>query len=331
MYLDFNYLMSFDALFTLVNAERGVGKTYGFKKHAINNFIKNRKKFVYVRRFESELQEINTFFDDILLKERRLQEHEFKVKDNRFLMDGAEIGFYLPLTKAQQFKSMPFVDYDLILFDEYIIDDNTHHYIANEINIFYNLCETIFRMNDFKAFLFGNSANLLNPYNIHFDFFDLPYSKNHLWNKKLDAVYIYAQNKAYQDYKSHTRFGRAVKSTNYGKFAIENKFYGDNADMVEKKKDCFYFCSIKLKEATLHFYKSNRLNRLYASSKKLNYDNIKLYSFYADDYSFDVTITRSIKTNYHLKNILFAIRDSKLYYDDIKAKRLFKPYLKFFI
>lgn len=331
IYLDFNYLLSFNALFTLCSGERGVGKTYGFKDYAITDYLKNGQKFVYVRRYDSEFDNITTFFDDIQLKQERLKDKVFKVKDNRFIMNEEEIGFYIPLSTAQQYKSMPFIQTNKLLFDEYIIDDNKHFYMKNEIHIFYNLCETIFRTRDFRAFLFGNSSNLINPYNLHFDFVNLPYNKNFSWNKELDAVFVYSQNEKYQEYKANTRFGRAVAKTSYGAFANKNKFIDVNMDMVEKKTDCYYFCTLKIKDTLLHFFMGNKYDKLYCSSKKLESEFTKTYSLYAEDSNINVYVTKNIKSNYHLKNIRFALQRGYLYYDDVKAKRLFKPYLNLFI
>ena len=42
IFLDFNKILSYGSLVTVVIAERGVGKTYGAKKHCINHYIKKR-------------------------------------------------------------------------------------------------------------------------------------------------------------------------------------------------------------------------------------------------------------------------------------------------
>lgn len=332
IHLDFNWCLSLDALFTLINGERGVGKTYGFKKWAIGDFIKNGNKFVYTRRYDSEFKKIGSFFNDICNDtDLKISGCDLAVRDGNFLIDGNVAGYYIPLTKAQQYKSTPFERTDKILLDEYIIDDATHHYIKDEVNIFYNLCETIFRMRDFKAFLFANSSNMLNPYNVHFNFMSLPYGKSFCRNKELDAVYIYTKNKKYQETKSNTRFGRAVANTDYGDFANKNIFADTDISMVRRKTDCFYFCTLCIDNADLHFYMSNDYNCMYCSIKKQENVYFRKYTISPEKAGDGVFFIKSIGGNYHLKRIKTAVQHGALYYDDLTSKRYMQKILKNFI
>lgn len=56
MYWDINKSLSYNALFNFIIGARGVGKSYGAKKLAIQNFLKKGKQFVYVRRYKEELK-----------------------------------------------------------------------------------------------------------------------------------------------------------------------------------------------------------------------------------------------------------------------------------
>jgi len=329
MYLDFNYILSLDSLFTLVTGARGVGKTYGFKKWAVNDFLKKKKQFIYIRRYETEFDKISTFFDDMTAE---FKDVEFIVKNNKFYINGEIAGFYFPLSKAQQYKSMPFPEADKLLLDEYIIDDNLHHYIKDEINIFYNVCETVFRTRDFKAFMFANSSTLLNPYNIHFNLTYLPYGKNFVRNKDLDCVYVHLQNAEYEEYKNNTRFGKAVKNTDYGKFAINNIVKDDiNRERIEAKTDCIYFCTLKGLKKDLYFYIKNDRSKIYCSDKGSE-ENYRIYSFYGENLSENVLVTKNINTNYHLKAIKLSVQHGFLYFTSPKAKAIFNSdYIHLFI
>lgn len=61
LYYDFGLTLSKNALINFILSHRGVGKTFGFKKYAINDFLKTGKQFMYVRRFKSELKTIHSF------------------------------------------------------------------------------------------------------------------------------------------------------------------------------------------------------------------------------------------------------------------------------
>lgn len=39
----------------LLFGERGVGKSYAFKKYEVKHFLKTNKQFVYIRRYKQEL------------------------------------------------------------------------------------------------------------------------------------------------------------------------------------------------------------------------------------------------------------------------------------
>lgn len=110
---------------------RGVGKSYGFKKWCLDDFIKNGKQFMWVRRYKTELKKIkdgkNTiFYDDI----RHLYpNHKIDIKGNdnggSFIIDGKVAGYYLALSVSTSYKSVPFPNVDKLVFDEFLIDKTT--------------------------------------------------------------------------------------------------------------------------------------------------------------------------------------------------------------
>ena len=55
MWWDLKNTLSYNALFNFVVGSRGCGKTYGFKKWAAEDFIKNGNQFIYIRRYKTEM------------------------------------------------------------------------------------------------------------------------------------------------------------------------------------------------------------------------------------------------------------------------------------
>ena len=51
-------------IFNIVG-QGGVGKTYSVKKFVLLDFLQNGKKFIYVRRWTTEIQTLDTVFLDI--------------------------------------------------------------------------------------------------------------------------------------------------------------------------------------------------------------------------------------------------------------------------
>lgn len=54
IFYDGKRTLTHNCLFNFVVGSRGAGKTFWFKKWAIEDFIKNENQFVYVRRYAKE-------------------------------------------------------------------------------------------------------------------------------------------------------------------------------------------------------------------------------------------------------------------------------------
>ena len=68
IFTDVTRVLTYNAILNIVIGERGVGKSYSSKKYVIKHFLKTRKKFVYLRRYKTELKEsVPKFFDDLIL------------------------------------------------------------------------------------------------------------------------------------------------------------------------------------------------------------------------------------------------------------------------
>ena len=160
MYWDINKTLSYNCLFNFIIGNRGGGKTYGFKKRAIDNFLKRGSQFVYVRRYDTEFDHIDTFFDDIA---EAYEELEFKVKDGKFFINDEIAGWYIALTKAILLKSVPFPGVTLIGFDEFIIETGVYHYLKNEVRLFLDLYSSIARDRDVIVFFMANAITITNP------------------------------------------------------------------------------------------------------------------------------------------------------------------------
>ena len=85
------------------------GKSYGAKKFGIEQFLKKRSQFLYLRRYDNELKEIfektksqKDFFDDI---KEVFKDHKLEAKNRKFYIDDECFGFAKRMTEAQDLKS----------------------------------------------------------------------------------------------------------------------------------------------------------------------------------------------------------------------------------
>ena len=163
MWYDVNKTLSYNCLFNFVVGPRGVGKTYSCKRRVIKDFITKGQQFIYLRRYETEIKssQIDLFFDDI---QHEFQDHALAVKKKCFYIDGKLAGWALPLSRASQFKSVPFPYVTKILFDEFIIDQGLIRYLPDEVQTFNEMYSTIARLRDVTVLFLSNAITFTNPY-----------------------------------------------------------------------------------------------------------------------------------------------------------------------
>lgn len=230
MWYDVNKTLSYNCLFNFVVGPRGVGKTYSCKRRVIKDFITKGQQFIYLRRYETEIKssQIDLFFDDI---QHEFQDHALAVKKKCFYIDGKLAGWALPLSRASQFKSVPFPYVTKILFDEFIIDQGLIRYLPDEVQTFNEMYSTIARLRDVTVLFLSNAITFTNPY---FLYYDLSLQKGQKILRKNDILLELVDSPAYTEKAKSTRFGKIIAETEYGKYAMENEFLRDTASFIEK-------------------------------------------------------------------------------------------------
>lgn len=208
----------------------------------INNFLKKGKQFAYIRRYKAELSKAVPQFFEAIKNSDEFEDHIFSAKNNKFYIDGEVAGFAMTLSTAQDLKSSNFSNVNLIIFDEFIIEEGQKkYYLNNEVLIFLNLLETIGRMRDFKVFMLANPANIYtNPYFLYFDL-SLPFNNDIKLFKDNLILLQYMCNEEYRIEKKKTKFGKLVAGTSFEDYAINNKSLNENKNFIEKKSR---FCKI---------------------------------------------------------------------------------------
>ena len=167
----------------ICTTNRTGGKTTYFGRLLVNRFIKQKKKFALLYRFNYELDDIaDKFFKDLkglffneynLSSKRRAKGiyHElylYKGNDEE-LADSC--GYALSLNSADQLKkySHLFSDVDAILFDEF--QSETNHYCSDEIRKFLSVHTSIARgqgeqVRYVPVYMLSNQVSIINPYYI---------------------------------------------------------------------------------------------------------------------------------------------------------------------
>lgn len=317
-YYDFDKALSYGCLINMIITNRGFGKTYGFKMWAIRDFLKTGAQFFSLRRYDEELKITkDLFFADV---KKEFPDHDFKCDGYEYYIDGEPAGMCWSLSKASSLKSAPFPDINKLLYDEFLIDDSTHHYLKNEVFDLLNVMETIFRTrNNWRAFLMSNAVTITNPYFAYWDI-NLPYGSNFYRRDDLIMLNVMT-NQDFIDEKNKTRFGRLVAGTKYGDYAINNKFLQDSTTFVEKKgKGARYSFGLKYKENVYGVWQDNSQGKLYLSNDRDPSSGV-VFSLTIDDHSPNNLLIKGMKNNV-LKSFFENFKAGNVRFENVNLKNV---------
>lgn len=330
MYYTLDKLMSYNGLLNFVIGERGCGKSFSSKCFCINDFIKNGNQFIYLRRYKEELDlACSSFFDDVK-SAGKFPDAEFEVKPSKkltkFLIDGEIAGYGIALSTSNILKSTAFPDVKTIVFDEFILDVGTYHYLKSETTKLLDAIETIFRLRDGRVLFLGNSISIDNPYFNYFNL-ELPYNSEFKTYKDGLIVVNYIRNMEYREQKRKSRFGKLIDGTDYGKYAIDNQMLRDNNDFIEKKGENPYFWNnLVLNGETFGVWHNGKTGKTYISN---DYEpNSKLcFAMTIDDHTPQSKYI-SIRQHSYIKVLIEQYKNGDLYFENIKIKNAFMKLIR---
>lgn len=334
IYWNIDKLFSFDATMYLVIGERGVGKTYSSLCAIIKDFLKNGNQFVYVRRYQTELDKATPKFFDDIIAHNAFPDHEFKVMTSEqygtiFYVDGKEAGFAKSLTTASNEKSIPFPNVRTLVFDEFTITRSSHRrYLADEITSFLDLCETIFRLRDnMRILMLGNATSINNPYFAYWNL-TLPYDSEYRVFHDGQIVVNYVKNEPYREAKRKSKFGKLIDGTKYAEYAIDNKFLQDSNTFVGRRPSyASYYFSLHMDGKTYGIW-IDKDGFMYVSD---SYDPNCLLNaaFNIKDHN-ETTLLQS-KTSPAVKNIIAHYETGHLVFESTLIKSIFYENLLRFV
>lgn len=325
IYYDINKTLSKQRLFNFVLGARGCGKSFAFKRKAVDNFLKRGEQFVYIRRYETELPaaEMRNFFDDIA---EYYPDTDFRSYNGLFRINKQVAGWYIPLSKATMLKSVPFPNVTLIGFDEFIIEVGAIRYLPNEVRAFLECYSTISRDRDIPVLFLSNSISSTNPYFIYFDIKMEPGQTTKL-TEFISVEYLSLQ--AFSEHMKSTKFGKLVAGTAYGEYAHENKFLLDTEDFISAlPSNARYCCTFKVNTNDVGYYVDS-ISGLYFMSHKIDQTCPRVFAL---DISEHTEFTKlALRTNQFLISAIQNFSMGTLRFTSIRIKNIVTPVLRRFI
>ena len=316
IYYDLGKLLSYNKLLNITIGSRGRGKSYAAKRWGINGWLKNKKQFVYIRRYKTEFDNIKNYFSDI---EDRYPDHKFSVGKGCFYIDDEVAGYYIGLSTSQNKKSNSYPNVDKIIFDEFIIDKGKVTYLKGEVQLFLDMIETIGRTrDDLKILMISNAISSVNPYFLYFNIF--PHSGDKIICKEQIVVDI-DKNTDFINFKKQTRFGQLIADTKYGKYSIDNEFLRDDVTFIEKmsgKSLCWY--GMKYNGVVYSVWYNTPSGYVFFTKKAIP-DTKDIYAITTDDHSINMLLLSN--TNLIFKKLREAYNFGQVRFDCLQSKSAF--------
>lgn len=332
--------LTHNSLINVIVGNRGGGKTYGAKNLAIDNWIKYKTQFGYIRRYKEDLKEpMARFFDDIAAQ---YPDYEFKTDSKYFYIrlkphDENEkwtekdiAGFGFVLSTASNKKSISYPNISLLIFDEFLLDNGNVHYIPDEPGKLLNLYETVARPGSghirVVLFMLANAISITNPYFLYWDLrMPTKADKNGKWIWKHPTRPILVEdvrNETFIDAKSNTEFGRLVAGTKYADYSINNKFILDNDTFVEKKSaKARYFFTFIYKDKKYGVWQSHNEGKMWVS-EDIDPSYVIVYSLTLKDHQPNTMLFKGLSKYGHLKMFIDNFKLGNVRFESINIKNI---------
>ena len=313
----------------MVLSNRGGGKTFNMTRWAIDDFKKTGSQCAWVRRYQTEIDEMllnGKFFDAV---REYYPDDELKIDGNLGYVNGEVAIYFIALSTSRQLKSNNYPFVNKIIFDEFIIDKGRITYIKNEVEVFLDLYETIARTRDnVRAVLLANSVTIVNPY---FLFFNVKPDTNKRFTVSGQVCIELFTDEDFIDAKKKTRFGQLVNGTRYGDYAINNQWLLDNDTFIEPKTaKAEFMLSLKYNGIVYGFWVDYKAGLIFVN-RQYDPSSYRQYCLQKDDHDPNLLLLKSLAGCKPMQRILYAFRYGLLRFEDMSVKNQFYEYIGLFI
>lgn len=329
MWYDKQQLLSHNKIMNMVLSNRGGGKTFHFTRWGIDDFKKNKNQTVWVRRYQTEIDEMllnGKFFDAV---REYYPNDELTIEGNLGKVNGEVAFYFIALSTSRQLKSNNYPFVNKIVFDEFIIDKGRVTYLKAEVEVFLDLYETVARTRDnVRAILLANSITIVNPY---FLFWNIKPDTGRRFTVKGQVCVELFTDADFIAQKQKSRFGQLVKGTRYSDYAIENKWLLDSDTFIEPKTPKSEFMlAMKYNGVYYGFWVDYHVGLIYVN-KQYDPSSYSLFCLQKDDHEANLLLVKSLSDSKRIQRIVFAFRNGLLRFEDMQVKNQFYEFIGYFV
>lgn len=304
----------------MIIGNRSSGKSYGLKKRVVKNFLEKGQQFIYLRRYKDELDKSKeTYFDDILLNQE-FPGHKIEFADDKYFINDKLMGFAMALTKAKDYKSSSYPMVSIIIFEEFIIEENGYtRYLKNEVEVFLGFYMSIDRYRGVKVFFLGNNFSMFNPYTLYWNL-NTPYKGNITKAKGGKILLEMVNDQNFIDERMKTDFGQLVEGTPFADYAIQNKSRIDNDTFVMKKTEkCSYYFTFKYSDDLYGVWVDYAEGKFFVS-RDIDPCFKLIYSITLDDHTPNTLLLKSVNKSVYFKTFIENYKGGNVYFESMKIK-----------
>lgn len=329
MWYDKQQLLSHNKLLNMVLSNRGGGKTFHFTRWGIDDFKKNGKQTVWVRRYQTEIDEMllnGKFFDAV---REYYPNDKLEIEGSLGKVNGEVAFYFIALSTSRQLKSNNYPLVNKIIYDEFIIDKGRVTYLKNEVEVFLDLIETVARLrDDVRCVLLANSVTVVNPY---FHFWDIKVDTSRRFTIKGQVCVELFTDQTFIEAKKKTRFGQLVQNTRYSDYAIENKWLLDNDTFIEDKTPkAEFMLGMKYNGVMYGFWVDYTVGLIFVN-QQFDPSSYSLYCLTKDDHEANLLLIKSLADSKRVQRIVFAFRSGLLRFSDMTVKNQFYEFIGYFV
>ena len=329
MWYDKQQLLSHNKILNMVLSNRGGGKTFHCTRWGIDSFIKAKKQTVWVRRYQTEIDEMllnGKFFDAV---REYYPNVDLDIVGNTGTINGEVAFYFVALSKSRQLKSNNYPFVDKIIFDEFLIAEGKTSYLKSEVEVFLDLYETVARTRDnVRAVLLANAITIVNPY---FLFFNLKPDPRRRFNVSGQVCVEFFTDQEFIDKKKRTRFGQLVEGTRYGSYAVENQFLLDTDTFIEPKTaKAEFMLGLKHSGIMYGYWVDYEVGLIYVNQQ---YDpsSRNLYTLFKEDHEPNLLLVKSLSDDTRIRRLIYAFRNGLIRFSDQQVKGAFYEYIGLFV
>lgn len=248
--------LSYNFFFGICMGGRGIGKTTNWEIQAMNRFINYNEEFIYLRRYTAEIKAYLTT-DSITSLYSGLHVKSLAGKGYKLGCEKQTVGYLIPLSAADVFKSTRFDKVTTIIFDEAVIKQTkTRRYINDEVTELLNFISTVQRTRtNVRVILLCNNNDIFNPY---FSYFNIPRFEGNYYFDSSRGLLIEKSpiNPELLAKEEKTGLYKLTKDTRFADYHYGNKVLSQNNFSVLKELPAGsrYYLTIKMDNTYLRFY-----------------------------------------------------------------------------